>query len=166
MTMMELFGTQLLLSLVAFGLLARWGLAPWLAQKSQHDALFWLAAPHAFRHIGLVFLVPGVVSASLPGEFATAAAYGDLAAGVLAILSLVALKRHWALAIPIVWLLNIVGLIDLANALSQVEVIEYLQAAWYIPTVLVPALLVTHVMMVTRLIRGARAIETTTELPA
>jgi len=131
MTMMGIFGTQLVLSLVVLGLLARWALAPWLAQKSQHDALFWLAAPHAFRHIGLVFLVPGVVSTGLPGDFATSAAYGDL-----------------------------------ANALRQAEVIEYLQAAWYIPTFVVPVLLVTHAMMVTRLIRAARVIETTTELPA
>ncbi|MBG05167.1 MAG: hypothetical protein CMM59_13945 [Rhodospirillaceae bacterium] len=153
MSMLEIFGTQLILSLVVFALIARWGLSPWLNRQDGYVALFWLAVPHAFRHLGLVFLVPGVVAPSLPGYFSGAAAYGDLAAGLLAIVSLVALKQRWALALPIVWALNIVGVVDLANALRQAEVIPHFQSAWYIPTFVVPALLVTHAMMLVRLVK-------------
>ena len=163
MSMIEIFGLQIVLSLVVFGLIARWGLSPWLNRLTEHQALFWLAAPHAFRHIGLVFLVPGIVAPSLPATFSGAAAFGDLAAGLLAILSLVALRYRWAAAIPVLWVLNIVGLVDLANALRQAEVIPYLQAAWYIPTFVVPALLVTHVMMVTRLVKIAIGSKTAAE---
>ena len=153
MSEIEIFGTQFVLSLVVFSLIARWGLGPWLNRQPTHEALFWLTVPHAFRHIGLVFLVPGIVAPSLPAHFAGPAAYGDLAAGLLAILSLVALRNRWAVTISILWVLNIVGFLDLANALRQAEVVPYLHAAWYIPTFIVPALLVTHVMMFARLIK-------------
>lgn len=53
-----IFGLQFFLSVVVIGLLARWELAPRLANLSPADALFWLMLPHAFRHIGMVFLVP------------------------------------------------------------------------------------------------------------
>lgn len=151
MSLLDIFGAQFALSLVALGVLMVWAVGPWLANKSTHDALFYLAAPHAFRHLGLVFLVPGVVAPSLPEYFASAAAYGDLAAGLLAIATMVALKLRWPLAIPLAWALNIVGVVDLANALTKVEVIPHLHAAWYIPTFIVPLLLITHALMLWRL---------------
>ena len=58
-------------------------------------------------------------------------------------------------AIGLVWLFNTVGTLDLANALRHVDVVSGFGAVWYIPTMLVPLLLVTHVMMFGRLIRGA-----------
>ena len=61
-----IFGLQFVLSVLLIALLAKWVLAPWLANQSQHEALFWLAVPHAFRHIGMVFLVPGIVAQPLP----------------------------------------------------------------------------------------------------
>ena len=71
-----IFGLQFFLSLVVWGLIAKWLLAPWLEKKPQHQALFYLTLPHAFRYMGMVFLVPGVVAASLPDTFARSAAYG------------------------------------------------------------------------------------------
>ncbi len=148
-----IFGLQFLLSLVVWGVIAKWSLTPWLEKKSPHEALFWLSLPHAFRHIGMVFLVPGVVAQPLPDAFAIPAAYGDLASGVLALLGLIALRTGWAGALALVWLFNIVGTVDLLNALRHVNVVPYFGAAWYIPTFLVPLLLVTHIMIYTRLLR-------------
>jgi hypothetical protein len=156
MDIIEIFGVQLLLSVVVFGLFATWYVNPWLNKQDSADALLWLTLPHAFRHIGLVFLVPGIVAPTIPSTFSAAAGYGDLAAGLLAILALVALRQRWNVMIPLVWLLNIVGTVDLANALSHIEVVSYLQSAWYIPTFLVPLLLVTHFMMFARLLSLAR----------
>jgi hypothetical protein len=153
MDTLAIFGLQFAMSLILVSLLAKWFLAPWLKEKTQSQALFWLTLPHATRHIGMVFLVPGVVSASIPGSFATAAAYGDLAAGVLALVVLIALRHRWAGTMALVWLLNIVGTVDLLNALRQADAVPYLEAAWYIPTLWVPVLLVTHFMMFARLIR-------------
>ena len=124
-----------------------------MAQQAQRDALFWLTLPHAFRHIGMVFLVPNVLAQPLPNDFAIPAAYGDLLAGVLALLALAALRREWAGSIVVVWLFNIVGTVDLLNALRHVDVAAHFGAAWYIPTFLVPLLLVTHFMIFARLLK-------------
>ncbi len=156
MDTLAIFGLQFFLSLVVWGLIAKWLLAPWLEKKSPHDALFWLTLPHAFRHIGLVFLVPGVVARPLPGTFATPAAYGDLVTGVLALLALIALRTGWARALALVWLFNIVGTVDLLNALRHANVVPDFGAAWYIPTFFVPLLLVTHFMIFARLLRRVR----------
>ena len=156
MDTLAIFGLQFFLSVVVWGLIGKWLLAPWLENKSPHDALFWLTLPHAFRHVGMVFLVPGVVAQPLPGAFANPAAYGDLATGVLALLALIALRSGWAGASALVWLFNIVGTVDLLNALRQAEVVPDLGAAWYIPTFLVPLLLVTHFMIFARLLKRGR----------
>lgn len=155
MTSQAVFGLQFILSIVVFGLLAKWVLAPWLARQSQRDALFWLTVPHAFRHVGMVFVVPGLASQPLPDDFAIPAAYGDLLAGLLALLALILLRIESKGAVPVVWLFNVIGTIDLLNALRHLEVVPQLGATWYIPTVLVPLLLVTHVMIFVRLIRPA-----------
>ncbi len=141
------------MSRVVWSLIAKWLLAPWVEKKSQHEALFWLTLPHAFRHVGMVFLVPGVVAQPLPEAFANPAAYGDLVTGVLALSALIALRTGWAGALALVWLFNIVGTVDLLNALRHVNVAPDFGAAWYIPTFLVPALLVTHFMIYIRLLR-------------
>ena len=148
-----IFGLQFLLSLVVWGVIAKWSLTPWLEKLSPYEALFWLSLPHAFRHIGMVFLVPGVVAQPLPDAFANPAAYGDLVTGVLALLALIALQTGWAGALALVWLVNIVGTVDLLNALRHVNVAPYFGAAWYIPTFLVPALLVTHFLIFVRLLK-------------
>jgi len=66
MDTLAVFVLQFSLSLVVWGLIAKWLLAPWLEKKSPHNALFWLTLPHAFRYMGMVFLVPGVVAQPLP----------------------------------------------------------------------------------------------------
>ena len=153
MDTLSIFGLQFSISLLVIGLLAKWNLSPWLDRQSLHQALYWLALPHAFRHIGMVFLVPGVVAQPLPETFSIAAAYGDLTAGLLALLAMTALRGGWASALVLVWIFNIVGTVDLLNALRHADVVSSFGAAWYIPTFLVPLLLVTHFMIFIRLLR-------------
>ena len=153
MDTLAIFGLQLVLSLVVWGLIAKWLVAPWLKTKSPHQALFWLILPHAFRHLGMVFLVPGVVAPTLPESFAASAAYGDLVSGVLALLALIALRNDWRGTLALVWVFNIVGTVDLLNALRDATAVPHLGSAWYIPTFFVPVLLVTHFMIYARLLR-------------
>ncbi len=153
MDTLAIFGLQFFLSLVVWGLIAKWLVTPWLATKSRREALFWLTLPHAFRHVGMVFLVPGVVGQTLPASFAAPAAYGDLVTGVLALLALIALRTGWRGTLALVWVFNIVGTVDLLNALRHANVVPELGAAWYIPTFFVPLLLVTHFMSFARLLR-------------
>ena len=159
MSPQAIFGLQFVLSLLVFALLARWLLAPWLARQTRREALFWLTLPHAFRYIGMVFLVPGVVAQPLPSDFANPAAYGDLLTSILALLALVALRTGWKGALAVVWLFNVVGTVDLLNALRHLDVAPNLGAAWYIPTFFVPLLLVTHVMIFVRLLKPAASTE-------
>ena len=122
MDIQAIFGLQFVLSLIVIGLLTKWIWVPWLNEQPRNTALFWLIVPHAFRHLGMVFLVPGVVDQPLPESFSLPAAYGDLAAGILALLALIALRGDWSISIGMVWLFNIVGTVDLLNALRHGDV--------------------------------------------
>ena len=153
MSTQDIFGLQFVLSIVAFSVVIRALVSPWLGKLSKREALMWLTAPHVFRHVGMSFLVPGVVNEGLPESFAIPAAYGDLLTGLLALVAFIALQKNWRAQIGLVWLYSIVGIVDLAKALPQVDVAPYFNAAWFIPTMLVPLLLVTHAMSIARLVR-------------
>jgi hypothetical protein len=144
----QIFGLQFLMSLLVYGLVACWYVAPRLATLPPAAALTPLLLVHATRYLGLVFLQPTVVGAALPREFAAPAAYGDLLAAMLALLAIAALRSRWPIALALVWLFNVVGALDLLYALFQGNRLQVeLGAAYYIPTVAVPALLVTHAMI-------------------
>ncbi|WP_370400365.1 hypothetical protein [Sulfitobacter sp. JB4-11] len=154
MNMIAIFSIQFALSIVIIALLSHWYLAPWLAKMPTRQAMSILIMPHVFRHLGLVFLVPVVVDPAIPEGFANAAGWGDFSSALLALLALVALRYQWRPATALIWLFSLVGMIDLLNALRQADAVPYLGAAWFIPTFIVPLLLVTHVMIVTRLVRS------------
>lgn len=157
MSTFQIFGLQFLLSLVVYALIARWYVAPRLAALPLAAALTPLLFLHAFRHVGLVFLVPTVVGPALQPEFAVPAAYGDLLTALLALLALVALRSRWSIALALVWLFNLVGTLDLLNAFFQGNRLQVqLGSAYYIPTFAVPALFVTHAMIFAMLVRRAR----------
>lgn len=156
MEIMQIFGLQFLLSTIGVALIARWYFAPRLAELPTNRALQLLLLPHMFRHLGLVFVVPGLVGPNLDPSFAAGAAYGDLASGLLAIVAAVMLQARTRGAIAVVWLFNIIGSVDLVNALRQAEVVPDLGVAWLIPTFVVPVLLVTHFMIFVRLVKQRR----------
>jgi hypothetical protein len=103
---------------------------------------------HGFRFLGFAFLVPGVVSPDLPLAFARPAAYGDLLTTVLALLALALLQTR--LGRVLVWVCNGCGTADLLYAFSQGtrtglgHAPGHLGAAYCIPTLLVPLLVLTH----------------------
>jgi hypothetical protein len=74
MSVQMAFGLSVLLSFIAFGLVGALYVWPWARLQSREDALVPLVALHAFRFIGLSFLVPGVVSPELPASFTEPAA--------------------------------------------------------------------------------------------
>ena len=154
------FGTSVALSFVAWGIIAARYLWPALRYKPRARALRPLLLLHSFRFIGLAFLVPGVVSPNLPGAFAIPAAYGDLVAAVLALLALAGLQSR--LGIVLVWVFNLWGSADLLYAFYQGLIgvgIEpgQLGAAYFIPTVVVPLLFITHGLVFRLLLQGDAA---------
>ena len=158
MTSGVVFGLSVLMNFVACGIVTKLCIWPRLRVMSREEALLPLVAPHMFRFVGLSFLVPGVVSASLSPDFARPAAYGDLAAALLAIITVLALAARAFWALLIVWIFNLWGTIDLLYAIYQGEIgvrigPGSLGAAFYIPTVVVPPLLVTHGLIFWLLLR-------------
>jgi hypothetical protein len=151
MDSLAVFMIQLMMSIFVYSLLAKWVISPWLQGKAMTISLMILIAPHTLRHIGLTFLVPSVTDPLIPANFAFMAAWGDFISAVLAIACLLMLKNAWRLTLPLVWLFNIIGTIDLIAALSQAEAVPMLSGTWYIPTFFVPLLLVSHVMIFARL---------------
>jgi hypothetical protein len=140
------------MSLVSSGVIAQLYAWPRLRMMNRDQALLVLVAPHMFlRFIGLSFLVPGVVSSSLPAAFAVPAAYGDFVAGILAIAAMLALSRGASWAAALVWLFNIWGAADFLFAIVQGVRVHIdpgaLGASFFILTAIVPPLLVTHVLI-------------------
>jgi hypothetical protein len=107
-----------------------------------------IATLHSFRFFGLVFILPGVVGPALPPAFATFAAYGDFATGLLAMLALITVRVK-----PLFWLavvgFNVVGVVDILvdyyHGASLSLPPGQLGAAYVIPIVYVPILMITHV---------------------
>jgi hypothetical protein len=164
---LALFGIGALLSAVSSVTVATLYVWPWLRTARPNQALAALVAPHLFlRFIGLSLLVPGVVTAALPRAFAIPAAYGDLVAGVLAIVATVGLARQAAWARAAVWSFNTWGAVDLIYAgVEGVRVLPApgaLGAAFFLPTAIVPPLLVTHALIFLILIRSSMAQRNTT----
>jgi hypothetical protein len=151
------FGVQNLLSFVVFGLLAWWYVWPWLRSVDRTTAFTALTFVHALRPIGATVLVASVAGTALPRDFAEAVAYGDLATSVLAVLTLLALRSRLGVAIALVWLTNVVGTADLVNALiggvrNDVSRLG-MGSFWYVVTILVPILWITHVLAFALLLR-------------
>jgi hypothetical protein len=130
----------------------------WLRSMDRIEAQRAIATLHSFRFFGLVFILPGVVGPNLPAGFATFAAYGDFATGLLAMLALLTVRIR-----PLFWLFvvafNLVGTIDIivdyyhGNQLDLARMAGELGATYAIPIIYVPLLMITHVVAFYLLVR-------------
>jgi hypothetical protein len=141
-----IFFVSIAFSLIAWAIVTARYIWPELSDRPRAEALRPLLILHSFRFIGLAFLVPGVVSSDLPSSFAHSAGYGDIMAAILALLSLLMLPRGAGFVFA--WIFNLWGSADLLNAFYQANhaglLAGQLGAAYFIPTVVVPLLLITH----------------------
>lgn len=117
-----------------------------------------IATLHSFRFFGLVFVLPGVVGPNLPAGFATFAAYGDFATGVLALLALLTVRIR-RLFWPLVVAFNLVGAFDIivdyyhGSQLGLPALSGELGATYAIPIIYVPLLMITHAVALYLLLR-------------
>ena len=156
-----LFPIHLVLGYVACLLCFGVYFLPRLRSMERIEAQRIIATLHSFRFFGLVFILPGVVGPNLPASFANFAAYGDFAAGVLAILALLTVRVR-----PLFWLFvvafNVVGTVDIlldyyhAVRLGLPEMAGQLGAAYAIPILYVPMLMITHFVALYWLVRPHR----------
>jgi hypothetical protein len=145
-----IFTLQLILGYVAWLFLFGAYILPWLRSRDQVARQQLIATLHSFRFEGLIFIVPGVVGPALPLGFATFAAYWDFATGLLALAALMTVRIR-----PVFWLavaaFNLVGLTDIlidyvhAMRLGLPAVAGQLGAAYWVPVLYVPILVITHV---------------------
>lgn len=138
----NLIGTTLV-----FYVAARLYLLPRLDELGPRRVLLPILLLHALRHLGLMFLMRGAVFPGIPAEFAWPAALGDLLTAVLALACIGPVARGSTAARPLVWLFNVVGTIDLVDAITLATVYgaaPFMGPAYWIPAFWVPALLVTH----------------------
>ena len=153
-----LFLVQLVFGYVAWLLCFGVYVWPRLGSMDRVEAQRAIATLHSFRFFGLVFILPGVVGPNLPAGFATFAAYGDFATGVLAMLALLTVRMRplfWALVVAF----NLVGTADLI--LDYYHAIQdglpahagELGAAYVIPIIYVPLLMITHAVAIYFLVR-------------
>ena len=149
------FFVSIAFSFIAWGIVTGRYIWPELRLRQRAEALRPLLILHSFRFIGLAFLVPGVVSPDLPSVFAHSAAYGDIVAAMLALLALISLPS--ASGVVIAWIFNVWGTVDLFNAFYQANhagiLAGQLGAAFFLPTLIVPQLLITHVVAFYLLLR-------------
>jgi hypothetical protein len=146
---------------LVFGLIGRWYVWPAVKDRSPKIALTPLLLYACLRVNGLMFLMPGLVSPELPKSFAVPTAYGDLTAVVLALLALACVRAESAAAVPMLWVFNIVGLLDLIYAnistfKDQVDPV-YLGVSYYLAVLNVPAMVVVHILIFAYLLRRTAA---------
>jgi len=147
---------------VAFGL-AVWGVVAWqyiwpaLRERRTPENLRPILSLHAFRFVGLAFVVPGVVSPELPATFAQPVAYGDFITAVLALLAVATLGTRTGSVVT--WVFNTFGTADLLFAfylgsrISLPDTPGLLGAGYFILAAYVPLLLITHGLVFRILLR-------------
>jgi hypothetical protein len=140
------FFMSIAFSFIVWGIVTARCVWPELRLRPRAEALRPLLILHSFRFIGLAFLVQGVVSPDLPPAFANSAAYGDIISTMLALLSLISLPSTAGVVIS--WIFGLWGSADLFNAFYQANrtglTPGQLGATYFIPTLIVPLLLITH----------------------
>ena len=157
-----IFRIQLVLGYVAWMLLFSAYVWPRLKSMDMVTAQRAIATLHSFRFFGLVFILPGVIG-NLPASFGPFAAYWDLATGVLAMLALLTIRTR-----PVFWTFvaafNVVGIVDLildyyhATVSGLPAIAGQLGAAYAIPIIYVPVLMITHVAAFYLLVRQPKAV--------
>jgi hypothetical protein len=154
-----LFRIHLVLGYVAWLLCFAVYLWPRLKAIEEVEAHRAIATLHSFRFFGLIFILPGIVGPNLPASFASFAAYGDFATGLLAMLALATVRIR-----PLFWLFviafNIVGIGDLlidyyhAIRVGLPAMAGELGSTYVIPIIYVPILMITHVTAFYLLLRS------------
>ncbi len=144
-----LFQIQLVLGYVAWLLCFSVYLWPRVKVMDRFAAQRAIATLQSFRFFGLVLILPGVVGPNMPAGFATFAAYGDFATGVLAMLALLTARIR-----PLFWsfvvAFNVVGatdiIVDYYHAVQSglPAIAGQLGSAYAIAIIYLPLLMITH----------------------
>src|SRR5260370_42097126 len=151
MSTATIFNIQLVLGYVPWLLYLGAYIWPRFKAMDRFEVHCAIATLHSFRFFGLIFLVPGVVGPNLPADFATLAAYGDFATGVVAMVALLTTRMR-ALFWFFVVAFNVVGTVDIIGdyyhgyQLGLADLAGQLGAGYEIVMIYVPLLMITHLV--------------------
>jgi len=152
--------TTILSGIVVFGIIAKYFFVDKLNKLPINKALQILIIFHAFRYLGLTFLLPDNAVGDLPDLFTYPVAIGDAISAILALAGFFLLQTNSKMSIPTLWFQNAFGLTDLSYALISSLVLGANDngggAIWWIISLWVPFLLVTHFLMINLLIKKER----------
>jgi hypothetical protein len=153
-----LFGVQFTLSLVIFGLVAKWYISPALDKLPMQAGLAPLFLVHALRYLPSSAFAPGQVDPNLPGDAMARIAYGDLVSALLALIAVVFLHGGWPGATIMAWVVNVMTSLDWLYGgylAASSRIVTYATGAnWYIINYYVPVIGVIHVMIFARLLKS------------
>jgi hypothetical protein len=156
MSQTSVFALQFVWFVIAWAVVAAFFVAPWVSRLHPDDALSVWLIPQLFRVLGVGLLVSNLAP-EMPQSFAVPTALGDSLTAVLALTSVVALRRRWPGGRLLAWACSIVGVVDLAIALphaARIEAARFLAAQWYVPALAVPLMIVSHLMTLRALLRN------------
>ena len=103
-----------LFSLVVFGTMARWYVAPWLRTLERSAALVPLVWIHVFRYVALQSFSAQRDGFPISNGGVRDIVGGDVAGAIIAFATLVALRYRPRVAVPLAWLLVAETTIDTA----------------------------------------------------
>jgi hypothetical protein len=159
-------GAQLL-SLLVFGSMARWYVAPWLNTRNRADALIALLWVHVFRYVALQVYVERDGFPISDGG-ASEIVIGDVTGAVTAFVTIVLLRNRSRWGVPLAWVLIAETAYDtFSNVKSGFG--EHLMGAasgvtWMILVYFVPMVVVSAVLLTWQLYsRRSEALEEASE---
>lgn len=135
-----------LFSLVVFGTMARWYVAPWLRTLERSAALVPLVWIHVFRYVALQSFSAQRDGFPISNGGVRDIVGGDVAGAIIAFATLVALRYRPRVAVPLAWLLVAETTIDTAinirggiheNLMGAAGGVTWLIIGFYVPLLIV-----------------------------
>jgi hypothetical protein len=143
--------TQFSFALVAYTLVAKWWIRPALRDVPLDRALPPLLLLHLVRPVSMWLLVPGVlVRPTIPSDFASGTAYGDLLSATLAFVAVLLVRRRHSAGVAATWVFNVIGSLDILRnvAVGMLRgAPEHMGGMVFVPAYGVPLLLVSHALV-------------------
>lgn len=134
-----------------------WWIKPRLDQLGQYEALLPLVYFQGIRFLGMMFMVDGQIYEDFPKDLANVIGLGDYTVSILAIATAIVLRAKVKIAIPLVWLVCILGLLDLANAFNGALGVEFYKydigGIWYMMLLTGPPTIILTIYTFYRLIK-------------
>ena len=148
-------GLTQLTSVLVFGSIASWYVAPWLARQERATALAALVWPQVFRYVALQAYSAQRAGFPISDAALTRLVYGDLAGAVLAFVVILALRHRVQGAAALTWLLVITTAFDtvwnVSNGIHENLFGAATGVTWMVVSFYVPLLMVSLALTVWQL---------------